>query len=415
MTIPIEYARKIINRYHTSRFLNLFTQADARSILQEVRENADNFPDFDPNLVDRVTMSAYSILSAGVSLAENEQWAESVGVIRQAADLLANLYAHDVNSSITDEFHVLIAAMAFYTAREYSRAFVCIRNIEAKNDLAKIIIAYIKKLPDKVIQYTNPYLLANLISIDAYADICEHAVTVSVSRSMSHLLEYYAMGDEHNLQSAKKILDHAMELASTYQSPSLWWIVRLLRLMILQNGYSSFWKNLLPYFPNNQDHLEDYIRLLLFGKKVAFELEQTLSQTFDWLGFQISHLYGGSRVGIADKHLAEDASIIIATPEKAKAILRGTPELFNDIKLIIVDEGHLIGENERHVKNELFLDHIRSIAKTLKCRIIVLSAVLSNPEDLALWLTNDAARQCIPKISSDYSDSSQIEWGVNFY
>lgn len=35
--------------------------------------------------------------------------------------------------------------------------------------------------------------------------------------------------------------------------------------------------------------------------------------------------------------------IIIATPEKSKAILRGNEEILGQIELIIIDEGHLIG------------------------------------------------------------------------
>lgn len=452
MTIPIDSARKILESYQTSRFTNLFAQSDACSVLYEVGEAIDNFPRFDPQLVDKVTMSAYAILAAGVSLAENEQQEESIRAMEQAAVLLNNLHIHKANDDYASGFHILIAAMAFYGSGQYSRAFVSIRRVELRIDLAQMIAAFIRKQPDDLIRRLNPYLLANLSDIENDSKICEHAITVSVARSLSLVLEYFATGESENLSIARNTLNIAMSLSKDYQSPSLWWIVRLLKLIIQDNSKSSLWTLLPPYFPGDTALLKDYTRLLLFGRypvtelwrsqqqaipmaldqskrgsvvnmrtssgktriaelailqtlhadssakilylapfrSLAFEIEQTLSQTFDWLGFQVSHLYGGFRVGSADKQLAQNSSIIIATPEKARAILRGSPELFDDIKLIVVDEGHLIGANERYVKNELFLDHLRFIAGSQNCRIMMLSAVLPNPEHLAAWITGDS-------------------------
>jgi len=158
-------------------------------------------------------------------------------------------------------------------------------------------------------------------------------------------------------------------------------------------------------------------------RSLALEIEQTLGQVFDWCGFHVSHLYGGFRLSAADKQLAEDSSITIATPEKARAILRSSPELFDDVKLIVVDEGHLIGANERLVKNELFLDHLRIIAKATDCRMMMLTAVLPNPAHLAEWITGNAENviQSEWKPSAErfgllrwQSDHVRIDWRGDF-
>lgn len=124
-------------------------------------------------------------------------------------------------------------------------------------------------------------------------------------------------------------------------------------------------------------------------RSLAIEIEQTLSKTFDPLGFPVSHLYGGFRLSRSDTQLAESSSITIATPEKTRAMLRASPELISQIGLIIVDEGHLIGANERYVKNELFLDHLRVLSSRNNSRILMLSAVLPNADDISNWLTTN--------------------------
>lgn len=452
MAIPTDIAREILEGFREPRIENLFAQSSASHVLHEVGEDESNFPRFDPALIDKVTMSAYSILAAGLSLAEGKSSADAIAAMEEAAILLNNVHLPHAQNDPASGFHILVASMAFYASGQYSRAFVSIRKVEAQTDLARMVALFIRKRPNELIRQLNPYLLADLSDYNDPWAICEHAVTTAIARSLSLFLEYLATGKSQHLEAAGGMLDIAMRLAQDYESPSLWWITRLLRLMIQANGDASLWHILPPFFPGDPSLLDRYIRLLLFSKKpitelwrsqraavplalnrskhgavvnmrtssgktrvaelailqtlhsdpnakivylapfrsLALEIEQTLGQVFDWCGFHVSHLYGGFRLSPADRQLAEDSSITIATPEKARAILRSSPELFDNVKLIVVDEGHLIGANERLVKNELFLDHLRFIANATDCRILMLSAVLPNPAHLAEWITGDS-------------------------
>jgi hypothetical protein len=465
MAIPTEIARDILEDYRTRRVENLFAQSSASYVLHEVGEAEENFPRFDPALSDKVTMSAYSILAAGVSLAEEEPSAEAITAMEEAAVLLNNVHLPHAQNDPASGFHVLVASMAFYASGQYSRAFVSIQKVEAQTDLARMVALFIRKRPNELISQLNPYLLADLSDFNDPWDICEHAVTTAIARALSLVLEYFATGESRHFEAAISTLNIAMSLAQHYESPSHWWITRLLRLMIQSNGDASLWRILPPFFPGNLSLLNRYIQLLLFGKQpvtelwrsqreaipvaldqskhgavvnmrtssgktrvaelailqtlhadpnakiiylapfrsLALEIEHTLGQVFDWCGFYVSHLYGGFRLSAADRQLAADSSITIATPEKARAILRSSPELFDEVKLIVVDEGHLIGANERLVKNELFLDHLRFIAKATDCRIIMLSAVLPNPAHLAEWVTGNAGNV----IQSEWKPSAE--------
>lgn len=475
MVLPNDEIQKILQLCQREKIKHSFAQVDARSILQEVNEAPENYPRFEEELTDKVTVLAYSLLAAGVSLAEKNQRQDAARPLEEAASILKKAHIYDASSDAGSSFHILIAAMAFYASGQYSQAFVTISKAIPRTDIAKMIAAFLRKRPHDLILASNPYLLANLAEFDDYDNICEHAVTVVIARVMSLVLEYWAMGGRHHLVSADSLLDTAMSLTIDFRSPSLWWIIRLLKLIVYDAGSSSLWTLLPPYFPEGSLLLNRYIQLLLFNKypvtelwysqqqalpitmdggktgaivnmrtsagktrvaelailqtlqnnnfakvlyiapfrSLAFEMEQTFSQTFSRLGFNVSHLYGGLQINAADRQLSKEANIIIATPEKIRAILRGAPELLSEIKLIIVDEGHLIGVNERFIRNELFLDHLRCVAGLLECKIIMLSAVLPNPEHLSEWLTDSADNVVKSHWKPSYERFGILRWQGN--
>ena len=53
MSIPADYISDLLNELSQGRLDNLITQADARRILQEVKEIPENYPDFDPLLTEK--------------------------------------------------------------------------------------------------------------------------------------------------------------------------------------------------------------------------------------------------------------------------------------------------------------------------------------------------------------------------
>lgn len=449
MAIPRETAQRIIESFQADRTANLFAQSNASHLLYEVGEIRDNFPNFDPSLQDKVTISAYSILAAAISIAEEEWTDDAINALELGAGLLGNVNQPHIEQSDSSVFHILISAMAFYAAGQYSRAFVTIRKIEAKSDIAEMISAFIRKSPEQVILLANKFLLDDLTRFESHHDVLDHAAALICSRALSLTLEYFASGDDRIPEAIDELLSSGVELASDYNSPSHWLIMRLLRLMLAGNLDDSLWSRLIPLLDGDEDIIKKYIRLLAFDKNritelwtsqiealdkaldsttpgavvnmrtsagktrvaelailqtllgdpeakvlylapfrsLAIEIEQTLSKTFDPLGFPVSHLYGGFRLNNSDRQLAEASSITIATPEKTRAMLRASPDLLAQIGLIIVDEGHLIGANERYVKNELFLDHLRALSSRNGSRILMLSAVLPNPEDISNWLT----------------------------
>lgn len=125
-------------------------------------------------------------------------------------------------------------------------------------------------------------------------------------------------------------------------------------------------------------------------RSLAFEVEETLSGTFNPIGFYVTHLYGGAQITALDRSEMENARVIIATPEKAKAILRINDEELSSIKLVVMDEGHLIGSRPREIANEMFTEELRRTVKVNGGKFLLLSAVLPNASDISQWLSGKA-------------------------
>lgn len=452
MPIPLQQARAVLTDFQTPRLAHLFAQAHAKHVLHEVRELPSNFPAFDPNLDDKVTFAAYGVLAAGCSVVEQGDRAGGAAALERAASLLQYVHGPLAKDSRESSFHVFVAAMAFYAAGHYSRAFVVIRAVEEHTAAARIVAALLRKDIPSLIDRLNEVLLRDPPAFEDQLNLDEWAITVAVSRAAAVTLEFMFTGAVDALSFADDQLRDAALLASTGSHPGWWWVVRLLRLMLGDLGEASPWRLLPMYFgPEPGDALGRYVRLLAFAKppvvelwssqraalplaldprnrggvinlrtsagktrvaelailqtllaeptarilylapfrSLALEVEQTLSATFAWLGHGVSHLYGGSRVSSVDTELAAESAITIATPEKARALFRAAPELFETVKLVIVDEGHLIGPSERYVRNEVFVDHLRCLARAKGGRILLLSAVLPNPQELAEWVSGD--------------------------
>lgn len=84
-----------------------------------------------------------------------------------------------------------------------------------------------------------------------------------------------------------------------------------------------------------------------------------------------------------DSYLAK-YDLIVCTSEKLDSLMRRNVPWINDVKLIVIDEIHLINDVERGPTLEVLITMLRRSLKNLQ--IIALSATIGNPEELAEWL-----------------------------
>jgi len=86
----------------------------------------------------------------------------------------------------------------------------------------------------------------------------------------------------------------------------------------------------------------------------------------------------------ADKNL-EGSDIIILTNEKMDSLIRHGANWIDDIRLVIADEIHLIGDQDRGPTLEIILTKLKLLES--KPQILALSATVSNADELSEWLS----------------------------
>jgi len=93
-------------------------------------------------------------------------------------------------------------------------------------------------------------------------------------------------------------------------------------------------------------------------------------------------------VSIGDKDSADAYlsryDLIITTSEKLDSLIRHKAPWLKDVKVVIVDEIHLINDAERGPTLEILITLLRQLLKDVQ--IIGLSATIGNSKELAKWL-----------------------------
>ncbi|NRF67103.1 DEAD/DEAH box helicase [Aquincola sp. S2] len=140
---------------------------------------------------------------------------------------------------------------------------------------------------------------------------------------------------------------------------------------------------------------------LALGTRVVFvtplralsaQTEVSLRRTFSALGKSVSSLYGSIGASSSDVDTLKSRDIVVSTPEKLDFALRSDPTLLDDVGLVVLDEGHMIGLGEREVRYEAQVQRLLRRPDAASRRIVCLSAILPDGDQLAdftAWLTAD--------------------------
>lgn len=128
-------------------------------------------------------------------------------------------------------------------------------------------------------------------------------------------------------------------------------------------------------------------------RALSAQTERSFRRTFTPLGFTVSSLYGSSSLAGTDEDALRQQSIVIATPEKLDFALRTDASIIDDVGLIVLDEGHMIGPSEREIRYESLVQRLLRRSDHADRRIVCLSAILPEGDqlnDLTAWIRNDA-------------------------
>lgn len=136
-------------------------------------------------------------------------------------------------------------------------------------------------------------------------------------------------------------------------------------------------------------------------RSLVNEVENSLSRHLSKLGYLVSSLSGSYELDELDQFWLKEADVLVATPEKVDFLIRVKPELFDNISLFVIDEGHVLGNlDSRSAQFELLLTRLKRWFTPKDSRFLFISAVMpeADSDDFAKWLiNNDQAKIDSPK------------------
>ena len=168
------------------------------------------------------------------------------------------------------------------------------------------------------------------------------------------------------------------------------------------------------------------LRCLAIGKRVLFitplralsaQTESSLRETFLPLGKSVSSLYGSIGTSDFEQDVLKTQDIVVGTPEKLNFALRNDPSIIDDVGLVVLDEGHMIGLTEREINYEVQIQRLLKRDDADQRRIVCLSAILPDGDqfdDFVGWLRQDKEGAAI---QSDWRPTDlrfgEIVWQAN--
>lgn len=287
-------------------------------------------------------------------------------------------------------------------------------------------------------------------------DVLSTILNTTICRALAHFDFALETGEPEPIESSRALLATTVSLAGNAENVPLWWISSLCRQLIDDLWQHSLHQNLPTEPPEGTEEKYSDLRRLfiasLYARKtsevelwpsqreaaqrstdvtddlvvalptsagktrvaeiatlmtlastrrvlivtplraLSAQSERSFRRTFAPLGFGVSSLYGASGLSAGDEDALRSREIIIATPEKLDFALRSNPSLIDDVGLIVLDEGHMIGPSEREIRYETLVQRLLRRADAADRRIVCLSAILPSGDeldDLTAWIRAD--------------------------
>lgn len=292
---------------------------------------------------------------------------------------------------------------------------------------------------------------------DDVDEVVATILNTTICRALAFFDFALETGEEEPLEAARALLSDAVSLADNAENVPIWWTAKLCRHLIDDLWQHSLHENLPIEPPDGAAERYEELRRLfvgsLFARKtsevelwpsqreaakrstdvtddlvvalptsagktrvaeiaalmtlssakrvlivtplraLSAQTERSFRKTFAPLGFSVSSLYGASGLSSGDEDALRSREIVIATPEKLDFALRSDAELIDDVGLIVLDEGHMIGPSEREIRYEILVQRLLKREDAENRRIVCLSAILPSGEeldDLTAWIRTDA-------------------------
>ncbi|MYE89422.1 DEAD/DEAH box helicase, partial [Candidatus Poribacteria bacterium] len=145
-------------------------------------------------------------------------------------------------------------------------------------------------------------------------------------------------------------------------------------------------------------------------RALVSEIENNFIRLFADLGIRVSSFVGAYDGDEFEQRLAEASDLLIATPERLDLLERTVPEFFDRVRLVILDEGHIVSDSTRGLKYELLMS--RLLVRLPETRFMLMSAVVPDQaiEDFATWMQSSDSSIVTSEWRPSVQRVARFEW-----
>jgi replicative superfamily II helicase len=139
--------------------------------------------------------------------------------------------------------------------------------------------------------------------------------------------------------------------------------------------------------PRPAEHLPPLAVYVVPTRALAAEIERNLARSLGAVGLRVSGILGGAENVDYELGMVGASDVLVLTAEKFDLLLRNDDSVRERLALLVADEGHMLGAGDRGLRLEMLLTRVKR--RIPHARVLLLSAVLPNGEDIASWLDPD--------------------------
>ena len=258
--------------------LYAFAQTQARAILKRTGTPAEEWPNFDSRLDNRVHHMAHRLLWGALELLEAEAFEDDARrCLATGAEALEFLYADVGMSAALRTEELLKASFSYYISGHSARAFVLLNEVLESllpmPPMLQLAVAVLRRdlLRARDIFFTvfaerdsTDTSIAEQLANGSLEDskAISQIITRSTASAVCCFLEYIKTGDNACLTEASEMIDKTIELAREYRFVDLWWWAFCIRFLFREMNGNSFWVQLAPLLDGDSQAglVEKYIR-----------------------------------------------------------------------------------------------------------------------------------------------------------
>lgn len=123
-------------------------------------------------------------------------------------------------------------------------------------------------------------------------------------------------------------------------------------------------------------------------RALAAQVRRTLAEDLGPLGVRVSAAGAAFEEDPYELALVtQEDGVVVTTPEKLDLLVRVHPDWAAGLRLIVVDEAHLLGDGERGARLELLLANLRR--EQPDARLLLLTPFVQNARAIAEWLGDE--------------------------